>query len=140
MKKPNGHDPIGEPFFPVIRSLFNTDKYRALWTMPAALFVLQMLMQRHDHRKNNGLVSLSCREVAAWYQTSTMTAWRAFQRLQKDGFITEVHKGHLVPQVGRPNVSTLWRINFHPYTSKEKAAPIDKKPQNQIAKIAQKQR
>jgi len=31
--------------------------------------------------------------------------------LQERGFITEVHKGHLVPELGRDNVSTLWRLN-----------------------------
>jgi hypothetical protein len=110
--KPNSQ-PIGEPFFAVVHSLFESDKYRAL--PPLAVVILHLLMYRHDRREDNGEISLGCREAADWYDVNHVTAWRAFQRLQKDGFITEVNKGHLVPIAGRHNISTTWRLNIRPF-------------------------
>jgi len=112
MNKKTSGRPIGEPFFPVVHSLFESDKYRAL--PPLAVLILHLLMYRHDARKNNGTISLGCREAADWYQVSPATAWRAFQRLQGDGFITEIHKGHLVPVASR-NIATTWRLNVRPF-------------------------
>jgi hypothetical protein len=113
-KKPNGQS-IGEPFFPVVHSLFESDEYRAL--PPLAVLILHLLMYRHKARKNNAEISLGCREAADWYQVSPATAWRAFQSLQAAGVITEIHKGHLVPIAGR-NISTTWRLNVRPFAPK----------------------
>ena len=50
---------------------------------------------------------------------SRATAGRALKRLQTDGLITVTYKGHLVPEIGRPDVATRWRLNF----LKEKTLP-----------------
>jgi hypothetical protein len=89
--------------------IFDSDRYCAL--EPIDRDVLWLLIRKHNGR-NNGSISLGLREVVARYRCSMTTASRAFQRLQKAGFITEVHKGHLVPVAGRTNVATTWRLNF----------------------------
>jgi hypothetical protein len=131
-KKSNGQ-PIGEPFFPVVHSLFESDKYRALPAL--AVLILHLLMYRHGASKNSGEISLGCREAADWYQVSPATAWRAFQRLQADGFVTEIHKGHLVPIAGR-NISSTWRLNIRPFASKGNSSQIGDCDCGQTATIA----
>jgi hypothetical protein len=110
--KPKGQ-PIGERFIPVVHSLFVSERYRAL--PPLARDILQLLMYHHDRGKNDGKVSLGCRAAANWYGVSHVTASRALKRLERDGFITAVHRGHLVPQMGRENVATAWRLNVRPF-------------------------
>ena len=48
-------------------------------------------------------------------------ACRALAKLQKIDLISATRKGHLVLEIGRPNVATRWRLNFleeaHPMSS-----------------------
>jgi hypothetical protein len=91
------------------QSVFDSAPYRAL--TPVERDILWLLIRRHNGR-NNGAISLGVRDAASWYGCGKSTACRALQHLQQAQFITAVHKGHLVPVVGRPNIATTWRLNF----------------------------
>ena len=41
-----------------------------------------------------------------------MTACRSLARLQNARLITATYKGHLVPEIGRPDIATRWQLNF----------------------------
>lgn len=120
--KLNGQ-PIGEGFTPIVDSIFKSEQYRRLPHF--AERVLDLLI--FHYREQNGTVSgkcvlLGCRAIATWYHVDHTTAWRALKCLQEAKFITEVHKGHIVPDPTRPNVSTTWRLNFPPFSKRESAA------------------
>src|SRR5262249_9008205 len=68
-------------------------------------------------------IALGVREAARRCHCSQMTACRAFGRLQKDGLITATNKGHLVPEIGRPDIATRWKLNFL-----KKSAQVTSKP------------
>lgn len=96
-------------FVMLTHEIFDSGRYRAL--EPIDRDVLWLLIRKHNGR-NNGSISLGTREVAAWYGCGKSTANRSLQRLEKAELITAVRKGHLVPEVGRSNVATTWRLNF----------------------------
>src|SRR5215831_19283876 len=98
-----------EPFVMMLHATFDSEEYRAL--TPLDRDVLWLLIRRFNGT-NNGEISLGAREAATWYGVGRSTANRALQRIEKAGFITAVHKGHLVPPAERPNVATKWRLNF----------------------------
>jgi hypothetical protein len=113
VKKKTKGEPICEPFFPKTRPLFADKRYRSLESFDRD--VLDLLMYLYNSNINGGHVSLGVRAAAAWWGVSNATAWRALQRLQKAGFITEVHKGHMVPLTSRQHVATTWRLNIPAY-------------------------
>jgi predicted transcriptional regulator len=78
---------------------------------PIDALVLLLLIRKHN-RRNNGDIALGVRETAARCHCSQMTACRSLERLQKAGLITVTYKGHLVPEIGRPDIATRWRLNF----------------------------
>ena len=90
-------------------SLFDSAEYRGL--RPFERDVLHLLMRRYNGR-NNGQISLGAREAADWFGYGKTAANEAFQGLEKTKLISPVRKGHMVPEPGRKNVSTVWRINF----------------------------
>jgi len=71
-----------------------------------------LLLIRKHNGHNNGTIALGVREAANSCHCSQMTACRALTRLQKDGLITATYKEHLVPEIGRPDIATRWKLNF----------------------------
>jgi hypothetical protein len=78
---------------------------------PLHVAILLLLIRKHNGH-NNGAIVLGVREAAKRCHCSQMTACRALMRLQKDGLITATYKGHLVPETGRPDIATRWKLNF----------------------------
>ena len=78
---------------------------------PIDIAVLLLLIRKHNGR-NNGDISLGLREVTAKCRFGKTTAARALDHLQEAGLIHRVRRGHLVPDVGRANVASRWRLNF----------------------------
>ena len=60
----------------------------------------------------NGGIALGVREASQRCHCGKTTASRALARLQTAGFISIAYKGHLVPDIGRPDVATRWKRNF----------------------------
>ena len=78
---------------------------------PIEIKVLLLLIRKHNGR-NNGNISLGVRETAKRCQCAQMTACRALKSLEQHKLITPTYKGHIVPEIGRPDVATRWRLNF----------------------------
>jgi len=78
---------------------------------PIDIAILVLLIRKHNGR-NNGNISLGVRETAARCHCGQTTACRALKSLEKAGLITPTYKGHLVPEVGRSDIATRWRLNF----------------------------
>jgi hypothetical protein len=79
--------------------------------LPIDIAVLLLLIRKHNGR-NNGDISLGLREASTRCRCGQTTALRALTNLQSAGLIAIVRKGHLVPQIGRANVASRWRLNF----------------------------
>jgi hypothetical protein len=71
-----------------------------------------LLLIRKWNGFNNGNISLGTREAGRRCGCSHVTAVRALIRLQAASLITRIYKGHLVPEVGRPDVASKWQLNF----------------------------
>jgi hypothetical protein len=78
---------------------------------PIDVAVLLLLIRKHNGH-NNGAISLGLREVVTRCHCSQMTAWRALESLQRASLISRAFKGHLVPEIGRPDVASRWKLNF----------------------------
>ena len=100
---------IGEPFFPIVRSAYNNPKFHAL--SHVAVCLLLELLSRWSERRN-GEIQFGVRDAAAKWHCGQATACRALKELQDAGFITCTRKGHQVPEPGRPDAPSRWRINF----------------------------
>jgi hypothetical protein len=98
-----------EQFINLPYAVYNSPAFAALAPIDIAVLLL-VLSKRNGH--NNGAIALGVRETAARCRCGQMTACRALAHLQKQGLISVVYKGHLVPEPGRPNAVSLWRINF----------------------------
>ena len=109
-----------ERFINLPYAVYNSPSFAALAPIDIAALLL-LLSKRNGH--NNGALALGVREVGSRCHCSQATACRALARLQKQGLITVVYKGHLVPEIGRPNAVTLWRINFVEDVSKPSRRP-----------------
>jgi hypothetical protein len=105
-----------DPFIMLPHTVYDSPAFAAL--DPIHITVLLLLMRKHNGH-NNGSIALGVREVEKRCHCSRATAGRALKRLQTDGLITVTYKGHLVPEIGRPDVATRWRLNF----LKEKTLP-----------------
>ena len=79
--------------------------------LPIDIAVLLVLIRKHNGR-NNGDIPLGVREAAKRCKCGQMTALRSLKRLQIAGLIGLVKKGHMVPEMGRPDVASRWRLNF----------------------------
>jgi hypothetical protein len=73
--------------------------------------VLLLLIRKHNGH-NNGAIVLGLREVVNRCHCSQATAWRALNSLQSANLISISYKGHLVPEVGRPDIASRWQLNF----------------------------
>ena len=80
---------------------------------PIDIAVLLLLIRKHNGR-NNGDIPLGVREIAARCRCGKATALRALHRLQEAGLVGIIRKGHLVPEIGRANVASRWRLSFLP--------------------------
>jgi hypothetical protein len=85
--------------------------------------VLLLLIRKHNGR-NNGNVSLGVREVAIRCHCGKTTASQALKSLQDADLITATYKGHLVPEIGRLDVATRWKLNFVDETNKRKGEKV----------------
>jgi hypothetical protein len=95
---------IGLPY-----SVYDGDEFQALKPMDV---VVLLLLIRKWNGHNNGNIALGVREAANRCHCSQMTACRALKNLEKARIITATYKGHLVPEVGRSDVATRWKLNF----------------------------
>src|SRR5262245_4352877 len=98
-----------DPFIMLPYAVYDGPIFAAL--KPIDIAVLLLLIRKHNGY-NNGGIALGVREAAKRCHCSQMTACRALARLQKDGLISATYKGHLVPEIGRPDVATRWQLNF----------------------------
>jgi hypothetical protein len=98
-----------EPFIMLPYTLYDSPAFAEL--KPIDIAVLLLLLRKHNGR-NNGVIPLGIRETAVRCRCSQMTACRALARLQKTGLISISYKGHLVPEIGRPDVASRWKLNF----------------------------
>jgi hypothetical protein len=96
-------------FIMLPNAVYDSPAFAAL--APIHIAMLLLLIRKHNGH-NNGAIGLGVREAARRCHCSQATACRALERLQKDGFISATYKGHLVPESGRPDAATRWRLNF----------------------------
>jgi hypothetical protein len=109
------------PFIRLPWEIYDSPEFQALKPMDIA--VLLLLIRKHSGH-NNGNISLGVREAATKCHCSQMTACRALKSLQDAGLIAVTYKGHLVPEIGRPDVATRWRLNFVNETANGKDANV----------------
>jgi DNA-binding transcriptional regulator YhcF (GntR family) len=111
------------PFIMLPHAVYDTPTFAQL--KPIHVAILLLLIRKHNGY-NNGAIALGVREAANRCHCSQMTACRAFTRLQNDGLITATYKGHLVPEIGRPDIATRWKLNFL-----KESARVSGKPKGQ---------
>jgi hypothetical protein len=76
--------------------------------------LLIFIWRRHNGR-NNGAISCSIREAAAFLHCGKSTAARYFSELHALGLIEPVRLGNFVYKVGDlKNAATTWRLSFLP--------------------------
>jgi hypothetical protein len=90
-------------------AVYDGPAFKAL--LPIDIAVLLLLIRKHNGR-NNGDISLGVREAAARCHCGQATACRSLQNLRQAGLISLVRKGHLVPEFGRPDAASRWKLNF----------------------------
>ena len=78
---------------------------------PIDIAVLLLLIRKHNGH-NNGNIALGVREIAVKCHCGKATALRALKSLQAAGLVALARKGHLVPEIGRANVASRWRLAF----------------------------
>jgi len=98
-----------DPFIMLPHAVYDSPTFAAL--KPIDIAVLLLLIRKHNGH-NNGGIALGVREAARRFHCSQMTACRSLARLQKASLISATYKGHLVPEIGRPDVATRWQLNF----------------------------
>jgi hypothetical protein len=103
MTKHNNH------FIMLPHAVYDSPAFVALRS--SDIVVLLLLIRKHNGY-NNGDIPLGVREVAKKCHCSQATACRSLARLQKSSLINATYKGHLVPEIGRPDIATRWRLNF----------------------------
>ena len=99
----------GDGFIKLPYAVYDSPAFETL--KPIDVTVLLLLIRKHNGY-NNGNISLGVREAAAKCRCGKNAAHRALASLQKAGLTTVTYKGHLVPEVGRPDAATKWRLNF----------------------------
>jgi hypothetical protein len=99
----------GNGFIKLPYAVCDSPEFAAL--NPIDVAVLLLLIRKHNGY-NNGNISLGVREAAAKCRCGKASAQRALARLQQSGLVAITYKGHLVPEVGRPDAATKWRLNF----------------------------
>ena len=99
----------GNGFIKLPYAVCDSPEFAAL--NPIDVAVLLLLIRKHNGY-NNGNISLGVEEAAAKCGCGKASAQRALARLQQSGLVAITYKGHLVPEVGRPDAATKWRLNF----------------------------
>jgi hypothetical protein len=97
------------PFMSLPHAVYDGPAFRAL--RPVEIAVLLLLVRKFNGH-NNGAIALGTREAARRCHCGQSTACRALARLQHTGFISATYRGHMVPEPGRPDAPTRWRVNF----------------------------
>jgi hypothetical protein len=98
-----------DPFIMLPYTDYDSPLFAAL--EPIHIAVLLLLIRKYNGQ-NNGSITLGVREAAKRCHCSQATACRALGRLQKDSLISITYRGHLVPEIGRPDVATRWQLDF----------------------------
>lgn len=96
-------------FIKLPHAVYDSPAFQSL--VPVERAVLFLLLRKFNGR-NNGAIPLGVRDAAKDCHCGQMTACRALARLEEIGLIICTHKGHMVPEVGRPNAPSRWRVNF----------------------------
>lgn len=91
--------------------IYDSAEFKAL---PHSAVGVLLLLCRKYTGFNNGSISLGVREAAATCKCSQMTACRAFRKLVIAKLIECTHKGHMVPDIGRPDIASQWLVTFLP--------------------------
>jgi hypothetical protein len=111
----------GDKFIRLPYPVYDAPEFQAL--KPIELAVLLLLIRKHTGY-NNGNISLGVREAAKRCHCGQTTACRALKNLVKVGLISVTYRGHLVPEVGRSDVATRWKINFVTETKKRNGSNV----------------
>src|SRR5262249_27981577 len=98
-----------EQFIKLPHAVYDGQAFQAL--RPIEIAVLLLLLRKFNGY-NNGAIALGVREAARRCHCSQMTACRALAHLQQTKLISATYKGHMVPEFGRSNASSRWRIDF----------------------------
>jgi hypothetical protein len=114
----NGKTP---PYIKLLWSVYDSPKFATL--KPTEIAVLLLLLRKYTGY-NNGAIALGVREAARRCHCSQMTACRALKTLQDASLIAETYKGHMVPEIGRPNVASRWKLTFIDETKKRNVAEV----------------
>jgi hypothetical protein len=109
-----------DPFIMLPHAVYDSPAFAAL--KPIDIAVLMLLLRKHNGH-NNGDIALGVREAGKRCHCSQMTACRSLARLQNAGHISATYKGHLVPEIGRPDIATRWRLNFLKNSARMGATP-----------------
>jgi len=99
----------GDGFIKLPYAVYDSPAFETL--KPIDVTVLLLLIRKHNGY-NNGNISLGVREAAAKCGCGKASTQRALARLQQSGLVAITYKGHLVPEIGRPDAATKWRLNF----------------------------
>jgi hypothetical protein len=75
--------------------------------------VLLLVIRKHNG-SNNGNISLGTREIAGRCGCGQTSAVRSLKALQDAGLVSATYKGHFVPDIGRPNAASRWRLTWLP--------------------------
>jgi IclR helix-turn-helix domain len=97
------------PFIRVPHATYDSPAFRSL--RPIEVAVLLLVTSKFNGH-NNGALPLGVREAARRCHCGQSTAHRALTRLQETGLITLTYRGHRVPEPGRPDAPTRWRVSF----------------------------
>ena len=99
----------GEGFIKLPYAVYDSPEFANLNSIDVA--VLLLLIRKHNGH-NNGRIALGVREAAGKCRCGKDSAQRALARLRQSGLVAITYKGHLVPEIGRPDAATKWRLNF----------------------------
>ena len=97
------------PFIRIPQAAYNSPAFRSL--LPVEVAVLLLVASKFNGH-NNGALPLGLREAAKRCHCGQSTAGRALARLQETGLITLTYRGHMVPETGRPDAPSRWRVSF----------------------------
>lgn len=97
------------PFIMLPHTVYDSPEFRAL--SPTDIAIILLLIYKWNGG-NNGNIALGVREAAMRCHCGQNTACRSLKKLQDAGLITLTYRGHLVPEIGHPDVASRWRINF----------------------------
>jgi hypothetical protein len=111
----------GQGFIMLPYAVYDSPAFAEL--KPIEIAVLLLLIRKHTGH-NNGNISLGLREVVKRCRCGQATAWRALKTLQDADLITATYRGHLVPEIGRPDVASRWKLNFVDETKKRKNGKV----------------